>query len=55
MSSSTQYIVLARDKETGFGEVIGVCKTMYDAEVCRDVDIDDHGTTEVNYRIVEWG
>lgn len=60
VSSETEYIVIARNLETGFGEIIGVCQCMYDAEVCRDVDIDDYGTGDrevdlENYRIVEWG
>lgn len=55
MSSVTRYIVLSRvGVEGGFSDVIGVCKTLYDAQVSRDVDRDTYGTDESDYNIVEW-
>lgn len=55
MKSIKRYIVLSRvGLDGGFSEIIGICDTLYDAEVSRDVDIDDMGTTKEDYKIEEW-
>lgn len=52
---AAHYIILTRvGKDGGFSDILGICKSIYDAEVCVAVDMEDHGTLPEDYKMEEW-